>query len=190
MRRYERRWIVERFFAWIQWQRRLPVRWEYQPRAEGRREVQMEPRTARQAGLDPGVLVRAAVVADQMHVEMVRDVRFDVPHERRELLVTVLVLTVREYGTVGHVERREQGRRTVAHVVVGDALDEAKAHRQHRLVTLKRLALIFLVHAQHHRVIRWVEVLPDDVTNLLEYEGIVRQLEALRLLRLQPEQRR
>ena len=31
LRRYERRWIVERFFAWLQWQRRLLVRWEYYP---------------------------------------------------------------------------------------------------------------------------------------------------------------
>ena len=31
LRRYERRWIVERLFAWIQWQRRLLVRWEYYP---------------------------------------------------------------------------------------------------------------------------------------------------------------
>ena len=31
LRRYERRWIVERFFAWIQWQRRPLVRWEYNP---------------------------------------------------------------------------------------------------------------------------------------------------------------
>src|SRR5262249_10921027 len=29
LRRSERRWIVERFFAWIQWQRRLLIRWEY-----------------------------------------------------------------------------------------------------------------------------------------------------------------
>ena len=29
LRRYRRRWLVERFFAWIQWQRRLLVRWEY-----------------------------------------------------------------------------------------------------------------------------------------------------------------
>ena len=27
--RYERRWLVERFWAWIQWPRRLLVRWEY-----------------------------------------------------------------------------------------------------------------------------------------------------------------
>ncbi len=29
LRRDERRWLVERFFAWIQWQHRLLVRWEY-----------------------------------------------------------------------------------------------------------------------------------------------------------------
>jgi transposase len=29
LRRYDRRWIVERFFSWLQWQRRLLVRWEY-----------------------------------------------------------------------------------------------------------------------------------------------------------------
>jgi transposase len=29
LRRYMRRWLVERFFAWIQWQRRILVRWEY-----------------------------------------------------------------------------------------------------------------------------------------------------------------
>src|ERR1700752_4242681 len=28
-RRYERRWLVERFFSWIQWKRRLLVRWEF-----------------------------------------------------------------------------------------------------------------------------------------------------------------
>ena len=31
LRRYKRRWIAERFFAWIQWDRRILVRWEYHP---------------------------------------------------------------------------------------------------------------------------------------------------------------
>jgi transposase len=31
LRRYKRRWIVERFWAWLQWHRRLLVRWEYYP---------------------------------------------------------------------------------------------------------------------------------------------------------------
>jgi transposase len=26
---YMRRWLVERFFSWIQWQRRILIRWEY-----------------------------------------------------------------------------------------------------------------------------------------------------------------
>src|SRR5512135_428059 len=29
LRRYSRRWLVERFFAWLGWQRRLLTRWEY-----------------------------------------------------------------------------------------------------------------------------------------------------------------
>ena len=29
LRRYKRRWIVERFWSWLHWQRRLVVRWEY-----------------------------------------------------------------------------------------------------------------------------------------------------------------
>jgi len=29
LRRYARRWLVERYFAWMQWKRRLLVRWEY-----------------------------------------------------------------------------------------------------------------------------------------------------------------
>src|SRR6478672_9896575 len=28
----DRRWLVERFFAWIQWQRRILVRWEFYPK--------------------------------------------------------------------------------------------------------------------------------------------------------------
>lgn len=29
LRRYQRRWLVERFFAWLQWKRRLLIRWAY-----------------------------------------------------------------------------------------------------------------------------------------------------------------
>ena len=32
LRRYARLWLVERFFAWVQWQRRILVRWEYCPK--------------------------------------------------------------------------------------------------------------------------------------------------------------
>jgi transposase len=32
LRRYQRRWMVERFFAWIGWNRRVLIRWEYYTR--------------------------------------------------------------------------------------------------------------------------------------------------------------
>ena len=31
LRRMARRWKVERFFAWLQWQRRVAIRWEFHP---------------------------------------------------------------------------------------------------------------------------------------------------------------
>ena len=31
LRRMARRWKVERFFAWLQWQRRVVIRWEFHP---------------------------------------------------------------------------------------------------------------------------------------------------------------
>lgn len=31
LRRYQRRWLVERFWAWLQWHRRVLIRWEYYP---------------------------------------------------------------------------------------------------------------------------------------------------------------
>jgi len=31
LRRDQRRWLVERFFAWLQWKRRLLVRWNITP---------------------------------------------------------------------------------------------------------------------------------------------------------------
>jgi transposase len=31
LRRYQRRWIVERFFAWMQWYRRLLTHWQFYP---------------------------------------------------------------------------------------------------------------------------------------------------------------
>jgi transposase len=29
LRRYQRRWLVERFLAWLHWKQRLLIRWEY-----------------------------------------------------------------------------------------------------------------------------------------------------------------
>jgi len=73
--------------------------------------------------------------------------------------------------TVEHIERREL----------------AQPHRQHRLSALQGLDLALLVHAQHQRLIGWIEVQPHYVTHLLEEEGVGGKLEALAPMRLESE---
>ena len=75
----------------------------------------------------------------------------------------------------------------MALVVVGDALDVAEAHGQHRLRGLERLALALLVDTDDQRVVRRAQVQADDVAQLLDEERVVGQLEALGAVGLQPD---
>ncbi len=77
----------------------------------------------------------------------------------------------------------------MAHVVVRDAFDVPQPHRQHRLGTLQGLYLALLVHTQHQRMIRRIQIQADDVAHLLDEERIGGELEALGAMRLQAEQR-
>ena len=71
---------------------------------------------------------------------------------------------------------------------MGVAFDVTQAHRQRRLGAIERLNLRLLIHAQDHRVVRRVEVQPDDVAHFLDEERIGGQLEGLGQMRLDPEQ--
>lgn len=73
---------------------------------------------------------------------------------------------------VEHVERGKQRSGAVPIVVVGHALDVAQPHRQHRLGALQCLHLALLVHAQHQRLVRRIEIEPDDVAHLLDEERV------------------
>ena len=134
------------------------------------------------------MLVRDVVVDDQVHVEVGGHVRVDPAQEAEELLMSVARLAVRDHRSGSHFEGGEQGGGAVAPVIVGHPLDVAQPHRQHRLRPLQSLDLALFVDAQHHRVVRGVEVEPDDVAYLLDEERVGRQLEVLVPVRLQAEQ--
>jgi len=85
------------------------------------------------------------------------------------------------------VERREERRGPVAHVVVSPPLHLARAPGQPRLTAVQRLDLRLLVHAQHQRLIRRVQIQPDDVAHLVDEQRIRRQRERLAPMRLQAE---
>ena len=74
------------------------------------------------------------------------------PQEGEKLLMAMTLGAFAEYFAGGHIESGEQGRGSVADVVVGIAFDIARSHRQRGLGTIERLDLAPLIDAQHHRV--------------------------------------
>ena len=142
----------------------------------------------RQPLLDLGVLVRRVVVQYQVDVQLRRHLPVDQAQERQELLVAVPLPALADHPAGGDVQGGKQCRRAVPDVVVGVAFDVAQAHRQRRLGAIERLNLRLLVHTQDHRVVRRVEVQPDNVAHFLDEERVGGQLEGLRQVRLDPEQ--
>jgi hypothetical protein len=131
--------------------------------------------------------VGGVVVGDAVDVQLGRHGLVDLAQERQELLMPVARLAAGPHGAVEHVQRGEQRGGAVALVVVGDALDVAEAHGQHRLRALERLALALLVDADDQRVVGRTQVQADDVAQLLDEERVVGQLEALGAVGLQPD---
>jgi hypothetical protein len=149
-----------------------------QPRAISGREVQMEAHTPGKPRTHLRVFVSSGVVADQMHIEVLRKVRLDVPQEAQELLMPMLCLALGEDATIGDIKRREQRRGAMANVAVGDAFDIAQTHRQQGLRALQRLHWVLLIDAQHQGMIRRVQIQADDIAHLFDEERIIRELKA------------
>ena len=70
-------------------------------------------------------------------------------------------------------------------VVVGDPLNVAQVQRQHRLGTVQGLDLAFLINAQHHGFVGRIQIKTDDVSHLLDEEGIGGQFEVFLPMGLQ-----
>lgn len=161
---------------------------EIEPGGISRREVQMKARPASKPSLDFGVFVGRVVVDDEMHVEVFGHVGIDMSQEGEELLMSVACLALGNDFTISDIECREQSGGAVTDIVVGDALDVAQSHGQHGLGPVESLNLAFLVDAQDHGVVRWIQVQADDVTHLLDEEGVIGELEAALTMRLHAEQ--
>jgi len=118
-----------------------------QPGGVGGRVVHMIARPPGQPGRDLGMLVRAVVVDDEMDIEGVGHAGLNVAQEGEELLVAVARVALGQDFAGGDVQGGEQGGGAVPDIVVGDPLDIAESHRQHRLAALERLDLGLLVDA-------------------------------------------
>ncbi len=122
-----------------------------------------------------------------MHVELGGYLFVDLLEELLELDRAVAGVQRADHLAGGDIQRCEEAAGAVAFVVVGGARRRAGQDRQDRSAAIERLDLALLVHAQHQRPFRRVEVEPDHVAHLLHKQRVLGELEALNPVRLQPE---
>ena len=132
-------------------------------------------------------LVRAVVVHDQMHVQVVGHVAVDLPQKADELFTSMPALDPADHPAGRHVEGGEEIGRAMARVVVDAGLGQAEGHRQGRLGSIQGLDLIFLVHAQDQGRVGRVHVEAHDILYLLDEAGVRRELEGPGQVGLQAE---
>ncbi len=134
-----------------------------------------------------GSLLRRVVIENQVHVEAPGDVGVDGVEEPTKLAGPMPSVTLAHDLPALRVQGREQRGRPVAGVVVCMPLNLAGPHRQQRRTALQRLHLALLVDAQYQRLVRRIEIQPDDIADLLDEQRIARTFEGARPVRLQRE---
>src|ERR1700745_3290772 len=126
----------------------------------------------------------SVIVGDDVDGEIARGLVIDGFEKGQPLLMAVARRQAGDQLALKIVERGKQGQRTVPHVIMGLGTNMPDPQWQTWLGALQRLTLGFLVAAQHQRLVRWVEVEPDDVPELLFKALVVGQLEGARQMRL------
>ncbi len=110
----------------------------------------------------------------------------DLFEEGHELLVPVPRLDCAGDGAGGDLQGGEQRGGAVSEVVVGTAFGQPGLQRQDRRGPVQGLDLGFLVHAQHDRVLRRVQVQADHVGDLADQLRVGGEPKRLRPPRLDP----
>ena len=159
---------------------------EVQPGRAGGCEVQLEPGMLLQPGLHLGRLVGGVVVENQMDVARFLHGPVDPAEEGQELLGAVAWHAVADDQARLDVQRGEERGGAMALVIMGHRRRPSLLEGQARLRPIERLDLGLLIDAEHNSPIRRVEVEPDDVGDLLLKHRVVRDLEPLHDMRLQP----
>ena len=131
--------------------------------------------------------VGAVVIHDDVHVESARHLRLNQIQELSKLRGSMPLMKLCDHVAGLRIEGGKQGRGAVACVVVRPALHLAGLHRQQRLRSVERLDLRLLIDAEHRRMRRGIQIEADDIADFLHQQRIVRQLERLASMRLQPE---
>ena len=129
--------------------------------------------------------MRTVVVHDQMHAETGRHIGVDGAQKLEKLGAAMATVQFTDHFAGGDIERGEQGRRAMAHVVMGAPLRKTWRERQYGLGTIQRLNLTLLIDTQNHRPDRWLQIQAHDVAHLLDKQRISGEFESFLALRLE-----
>jgi hypothetical protein len=108
-------------------------------------------------------------------VEAVRPRALNGADVNEHILATVIrpvaLHVAADHGSVEHVHRGKQGRRSVAFVIMGHGSGAALLHRQAGLVAVERLDLAFLVDGKDDGVRRRIDMEPNDTAQFADEIG-------------------
>ena len=139
--------------------------------------MDVEPRVLVQPLLHGRVFVRGVVVDDQVQIQVLGGLALDLLEKPQPFHVRVPRLGAREDLAVQIVQRREQGDRAVADVIVRPGANVADAQRQARLRPLQGLALALLVAAQHQSFVWRIQIQANHIPELALELRVLAQLE-------------
>ncbi len=156
-----------------------------QPRTARRDEVHVEPRMPLQPCFDPGMFVRVVVIHDQVQV-----------HGRRRLFVhkleklDPLLMAMTRHArsnqlTLRQFQRCKQRRGPIALVIMRHRTAPALLERKARLRAIQGLNLALLVAAQNERMVRRIEIQPDNIHQFVDEVGVAAEFESSDMGRFQ-----
>jgi len=157
-----------------------------EPRTCGGDEVQLEARMPIHPVLHPRMFMGPIVVHNEMQIEMGRGLGVNLLEEPDELLMSMPRQTIADDVPIKQVQRRKQGRRAVASIIMRHRAGTALLHRQAGLRAIQGLDLAFLIHGEHQRFVWRIQIQPHHVVELLDKLGITAELERLAQMRLEP----
>src|SRR5260370_20045606 len=112
-------------------------------------------------------LMRAQVIADDMHGLLLRLACDEIFQKRDELCTGVAGASLTNHLAAGGVERRVQRERAVAVILEAVSFGAARGEWQNRIQPVQRLDRTLLVDAEDRRIKRWLEIKSNDVSCLL-----------------------
>ena len=118
--------------------------------------------------------MRAVIIQHQMDIQIGRNGDVDFLQKVEELHRTMASIALAKDVAGRDIESRKQAGDAMSLVVVRAPLLLSGPHGQHRLGTAERLNLRLLIHAQHQRMMGWIEIEPNNIPHFVDQQWISR----------------